>query len=394
MKKILIIGAGFLQSFVIKRAKELGYITYAVDGNPDAVGYKYADYYETIDIVNTKACLAYAKNNKIDGVLTAATDYGVLTASYIAHELGLNGISSKAAKLIKNKYLVRKCLFNDKVDDTKQAYLVDKDSNFNAISQEITYPVMVKPCDGSGSRGTNKVEKKEDFENACMCAINNSLTSQAEIETFIVGDEYGVECFVENENIHILAIMKKWMTNHPFYAELGHSIPSGLSLDLEGKIKLCVKKALFALDVNFGSINMDILITNDKKIHIIDIGARMGGNLIGTHIIPYGTGIDYVGNMIKSAVGDPTDWTSKNSSIVVTRLLAFSGGIVKRLPDFKNLEKKYGVEIYHHLSIGDVVGEYHTNLDGCGYIIAKDTDFLRAEEKVTEVLNIIENYIF
>ena len=39
MKKVLIVGAGFLQRFVIRRAKELGYYTLAVDGNPEAVGF-------------------------------------------------------------------------------------------------------------------------------------------------------------------------------------------------------------------------------------------------------------------------------------------------------------------------------------------------------------------
>lgn len=38
MKKILIIGAGFLQDFVIKKAKEMGYYVLAVDGNPLAIG--------------------------------------------------------------------------------------------------------------------------------------------------------------------------------------------------------------------------------------------------------------------------------------------------------------------------------------------------------------------
>ena len=45
MKKILIIGAGFLQSFVIQKAKSMGYETLAVDGNPDAIGFRYADKY-------------------------------------------------------------------------------------------------------------------------------------------------------------------------------------------------------------------------------------------------------------------------------------------------------------------------------------------------------------
>ena len=44
-KKLLIIGAGFLQTFVIKKAKELGYYTLTVDGNPHAEGFEFADEY-------------------------------------------------------------------------------------------------------------------------------------------------------------------------------------------------------------------------------------------------------------------------------------------------------------------------------------------------------------
>ena len=79
-------------------------------------------------------------------------------------------------------------------------------------------------------------------------------------EPFIVGREYGVESFVDNGKIYVLAVMQKDMTLPPYYAELGHAIPSGLSLSLENKVKGCVKNALIALGVNHGSVNMDLLI--------------------------------------------------------------------------------------------------------------------------------------
>ena len=63
-----------------------------------------------------KACLQFAQEEQIDGVLTAATDYGVLTAAYIAEHMGLPGLNYESAKLIKNKYLVRKKLFENHVD--------------------------------------------------------------------------------------------------------------------------------------------------------------------------------------------------------------------------------------------------------------------------------------
>ena len=370
-KKVLIIGAGFLQAFVIKRAKELGYEVHALDGNPEATGFRFADKYAAVNIVDSEACLAYAMENKVDGVLTAATDYGVLTAATIAEKMGLNGLNLDSARLIKNKYLIRKRLFENRVDDTEQAYLVEDGTDIDALSERVKYPVMVKPCDGSGSRGASRVDRAEDFAEACRYAMDGSITKRAEVESFIFGNEYGVESFVENGNIHILAVMKKWMTEPPYYAELGHAVPSGLPEAVEEKVKNCVRGALVALGVNFGSVNMDLLITDEGGVHIIDIGARMGGNLIGSHIVPISSGIDYMGNMIKAAVGDKVDFTPGEKKSVATRLLAFEGGVVTDLSYISEAERKFGVEVHHHLAQGQTVNKYKTNLDGGGYVVAK-----------------------
>lgn len=394
MKKILIIGAGFLQDFVIKKAKDMGYQTLAVDADPNAVGFKHADKHEVINIVDEKACLDYALKENIDGVLTAATDYGVLTASYIAEKMNLPGLKYEVAKIIKNKYLIRKCLYENKVDDTEQAHEVDANTDLDALKGKLTYPVMVKPCDGSGSRGASRVDNAEQLENACKCAIDASITNRAEIETYIFGNEYGAESLVVNGEVSVLAVMKKHMTSHPYYAELGHAIPSDLPPKVEEKVRECVKKAIKALGINFGSVNMDMIITKDGKVYIVDLGARMGGNMIGPCIVPYGTGINYVENMIRNAVGDNVDLTPGDYKPVATRLLAFDGGIIKKLPDFDVVEKEFNVEIYHHMEVGDVVNKYRTNLDGCGYIIAKADSIDRAEENAVKVLNYIRDYIF
>lgn len=373
MKKILIIGAGFLQDFVIQKAKNMGYETYAVDADPYAIGFRHADKHEVINIVDEKACLAYAQKEHIDGVLTAATDYGVLTAAYIAKEMRLPGLDYEAAKRIKNKYQVRKRLFEANVDDTEQAYEVDETTDIAGIGEKLTFPVMVKPCDGSGSRGASRVDKPEQFADACQTAMEASLTHRAEVESFIVGREYGAESLVVNGEIHVLSLMRKWMTKPPYYAELGHAIPTDLPAETEEKAKKCVENAIRALGVNFGSVNMDMLITAGGKVHIIDIGARMGGNMIGPCVIPYGTGMDYMANMIRNAVGDEVDFTPKAHGAVATRLLAFDrSALVRTRPDFETIEKECGVEIYHHMKVGDDIREYHTNLDGMGYIVAKD----------------------
>ncbi len=390
MKKILIVGAGFLQSFVIKKAKELGYYTYAIDMDKTAVGFKYADEYALINIVDKEKACEYAKEKGVDGVLTAATDYGVLTVAYIGEKLGLNAINFNSAQIIKNKFQVRERLFEAGADDTGLSYQVADNDGIEKVLCSVKFPVMVKPCDGSGSRGANRVDNADGFAEACKIAISSSLTKKATVEPFINGVEYGVESFVYNGEPHILAVMKKWMTNPPYYAELGHAVPSGLSVEIENKIRSCVAKAIKVLGVNFGSVNMDLLLTENGGVHIVDIGARMGGNLIGSHIVPIGTGIDYIANMIKAAVGDKACFEpTLPQSPVATRLLALTEGKIKALPDM-NTYLDSNTFIEHHLSVGETINEYHTNLDGMGYVVCRAEAMETAAQKAEKIKNQID----
>ena len=388
------LGGGFLQKYVIRKAKTMGYYVLCLDADPNAVGFAIADEYAVINIVDEEACLAYARDKQVDGVLTAATDFSVLTMSRIAEELHLPGINYQSAKVIKNKALVRKRLFEANADDTGISYEIDSVEDFADILPKIKFPVMMKPVDGSGSRGASKVEKAEDFVKAAEYAMNGSITHRAVAEPFIEGKEYGVESFVDNGVIHVLGVMQKDMTEPPYYAELGHAIPSGLTPELETKVKSCVYRAIFALGVNHGSVNMDLLITNEGNVHIVDVGARMGGNLIGSHIIPMGTGIDYMGNMIRAAVGDATNWKPEwQPKPVATKLLALTPGIIKKLPNFDQIAAEYNVQIEHHLHEGNTITPYRTNLDGCGYVVAHDIDVELSIALASEVRNIIDKLI-
>mgnify|MGYP004476630547 CR=1 FL=1 len=393
-KKLLMLGGGFLQNFVIKKAKAMGYYVLCLDADPNAVGFKIADEYAVINIVDEEACLAYALKKQIDGVLTAATDFSVLTVSHIAEAMHLPGLNYASAKNIKNKASVRKILFDAKADDTGYSYEIGSTEEIAEVLSKVKLPIMMKPVDGSGSRGASKVEKAENFSKAAEFAMINSITHRAVAEPFIDGKEYGVESFVDNGQIHILAVMQKDMTQPPYYAELGHAIPSGLSEDIEAKVKTCVYRAICALKINHGSVNMDLLITKDGNVHIVDVGARMGGNLIGSHIIPMGTGIDYMGNMIRAAVGDATNWKSEwMSKPVATKLLALAPGKVKKLPDFNQISIEYDVQIEHHLHIGDTITSYHTNLDGCGYVVACAIDINSSIALADEVRQVIDKSI-
>ena len=117
----------------------------------------------------------------------------------------------------------------------------------------------------------------------------------------------------------------------------------------------------------------------------------MGGNLIGSHIIPMGTGIDYMANMIKAAMSDEVDFSPKNKpEPVATKLLALTPGVVSSLPNFDNIAAINSVTIEHHLHKGDSITPYRTNLDGCGYVVATGRDVYEAIDTARMVREIID----
>ena len=105
-------------------------------------------------------------------------------------------------------------------------------------------------------------------------------------------------------------------------------------------------------------------------MHVIDVGARMGGNLIYSHVIPLGTGVDYPGNVIRAAVGDGVSFAETAKTPVATALLALSPGEVVDFPDVESFQKERGLRYMSFLKKrGEVISPYRTNLDGCGYVV-------------------------
>jgi biotin carboxylase len=211
------------------------------------------------------------------------------------------------------------------------------------IKDRLQYPVMVKPSDGSGSKAVAKATNYLELIYACNATMEASQSHKAVIETFVVGQEYGVESFVLDGQIYVLGILKKKMTNHPYYAELGHCMPSELPIEIDRKVKQVVRQVIKALEINFGSVNMDVLIMDENKVCSIYIGARMGGNVIGSHIIPFAIGMDYMGNMFNTCVGEAVNFEIRTDTrCVVSSIMALTQGIE-----------------------GDIIREYRNNLDGC-----------------------------
>ena len=107
MKKLLILGAGIYQVPLIKTAKAMGIQTIVASIPGNYPGFELADkvYYE--NTTDYQKILEIAKEEGIDGIVTAGTDVAVITIGKVCDELGLKGLSAEAAECATDKLLMK-----------------------------------------------------------------------------------------------------------------------------------------------------------------------------------------------------------------------------------------------------------------------------------------------
>ena len=98
MKRIMILGASILQLPAIRKAKEMGLQVVAVDMNPNAIGFSEDGVIkEVISTIDVPAVVDAANRNRVDGVMTLASDMPMRAVAAIAKEMNLVGISEETA---------------------------------------------------------------------------------------------------------------------------------------------------------------------------------------------------------------------------------------------------------------------------------------------------------
>ncbi|MBE7039895.1 MAG: ATP-grasp domain-containing protein [Ruminococcaceae bacterium] len=303
MKKLAIIGANSFQNRLILKAKELGFETHVFAWECGDIGEKTADYFYPISIVEKDEILEKCREISPDGICTIASDLAAITVNYVAEKLGLCCNPTEITEQCTNKYEMRKCFFGHGIKTP--AFI--KTDKVCKETDNMKYPLIVKPTDRSGSRSITKVYAKEELERAIMSAVNDSFEKQAIVEEYISGEEYSCECISFDGKHTYLAITKKFTTGEPNFIETGHIQPSGLSEDMECRVKDYIFSALDALGIRNGASHSEFRIDENGEINIIEIGARMGGDCIGSDLVFLSTGLDFVKMVIDVACSKAPD---------------------------------------------------------------------------------------
>ncbi len=303
-KKLAVVGASYLQLPLVLKARELGVHTICFAWEDGAVCRDYADKYYPISIVEKEKILSVCREEKVDGITTIATDIAVPTINYIAHELGLTGNSIETGYIATNKYAMREALKKGGCNCPSFRKISSVSDAFDAIGHT-TFPVILKPCDRSGSMGVTKVDKMEDLAGAAEFALDCSLCKEAVLEKFVdIAHEISVEGISWRGEHQVLAITDKVTNGPPHFVEIGQHQPSRLPQSILDEAVRQVKLGVKALGIEYGASHPELMISKDGEVYITEIGARMGGGFIGSDLVFLSTGYDFLKGVIEIAFGE------------------------------------------------------------------------------------------
>ena len=370
MKKLLIIGASILQLPAIKKAKEMGYYVGVIDYDPNAIGIPFADEYFNVSTIDIEGVTKTAQKFNPDGIMTLATDMPMRSIAAACESLGLSGISFETAVKSTDKGEMIKA-FEECGVEHPWYHIISSVAELNSKIDKITYPCISKPTDNSGSRGVMLIHNEQELREAVGYSSENGRSGAVIVEEYMQGPEVSVEVITIDGEPHVLQVTDKLTTGAPHFVEMGHSQPSRLGDEGLAKIRDLAKRAVKAVGIKNGPAHVEIILTENGP-KMVELGARMGGDCITTHLVPLSTGIDMIEATIKIACGEKPDIEPKFEKGSAIRFLDAPCGTITAIEGAEQAAKLEGVrEISFTKGVGDTVGEIGSSTDRVGFVIAQ-----------------------
>ena len=197
MKKLAIIGGGYMARIYSQNAHEMQIETHAFSLKSGVVDEKAFDYVHDVNILDKDAVLALCKQTGVDGVV-ATTELTIATAAYVAVKMGLVSIPYEIAEVITDKYRNRQVSKN--VEGLNHPRFCEVTSCQEILDLDYSYPIVLKPTSKGGKRGVVVVNSKDEVEKAFEYTLQDSGNALPFIvEEFITAE---MECSVESLSYH------------------------------------------------------------------------------------------------------------------------------------------------------------------------------------------------
>ena len=383
MKKLMIMGAGIYQVPLIKKAREMGIYTIAVSIPGNYPGFPLADQVCYENTVDYDRILQIAREEKIDGIVTAGTDVAVITIGKVCDELGLTGLSFEAAKVASNKILMKK-KYEEYGVRTARFREVSFEEDVYEKTKELNFPLIFKAVDTSGSRGIICVNSREEFEGARQVVQANTRSHYYIVEEFLEGEEFGAQAFVYRGKVQFILPHGDYVFQGDTGVPIGHFAPYDLGEAIVEDAREQLEKAIEAMGLDNCAINADFIL-KDGKTYVLELGGRSGATCLAELVSIY-YGFDYYEKLILAALGEDVDFPQESAVPNASMLLRSDrDGVIQSIENDNEPDEDI-CEIQFDYKPGDQVYKFHVGPHRIGHVITKGATLQEAVDKLQEAL--------
>ena len=301
---VVILGAGIMQIPAIKTAREEGFAPLVFDGNPEPAGLNEAEVFSNIDIKDYvkihEKCIELGTQYSVKGVFTAGTDFSYIVAK-LSEMMNLPGISYETALNATVKSRMRE-VFSKHGVSSPRFLVAERGMEADLEENRIDFPVVVKPVDSMGGRGSVKIESFESLGDAVDNAVQYSRSGKAIIEEFLEGAEFSLDAVVEDNDITVCGIADRHIFFPPYFVEMGHTMPSIYPEEVQARVAEVFKDGIKAIGIDNGAAKGDIKYSGGRAV-VGEIAARLSGGYMSGWTFPYSSGVSVIRAALNIALG-------------------------------------------------------------------------------------------
>jgi biotin carboxylase len=360
-KRLLVLGAGPAQIGLLRAARERGLFVIAVDRDPGAPGFAYADKRAIVSSEDEPGVDRLARAENVDGIVSPGADWPVAVAARVADRLGLpHPIDPATAALATQKPRQRERFAAAGVPQPR-------------LLPRPAVPCVVKAPDRQGQRGLALVRVEEELEPAIAAARAASRDGAYIVEELIDGPEVTVNAVSVAGDFRPLLVTERVTADPPaFGVALAHVWPC---VSQRQSAVDAARAAADAVGVRNGPTYTQLRLAEDGP-RVIELAARLGGGH-DAELVEALTGVSLNGLALAFALGE-------EARVSQTQSLRGGGCVLFLVAPEGTLERVEGVEearavdgvldVRVYREPGHVFGPLRRGSDRAGAVIAVGSD--------------------
>ena len=287
-KAIVMIGGGKLQMPALRWAREAGLKVLLIDKNITSNNNFNADEFFNASGDNSNQLENFISRVKEKYNILGCycgSDFGLISVAKLNKKLGIEGPDIQSVHDCLNKEEAKKKMKQAGLPVVEGITLEEIPSN---LSNEFSFPLIVKPLDSSGSRGVSVAMDDKQLKIAFSNA--KKFNTKVLVENYLEGNHIDISGIILNKKFFPGGILDRFFSPLPYRVPIYGIQPSSITQKLQKDLYSLLEKAAKSLGILSGPVKADIILT-DRGPFIIEITPRLHGEVSSSFVcnLTYGT---------------------------------------------------------------------------------------------------------